>query len=89
MLLYCDNKWAINIAHNCIQHDGTKKIEMIDILLKKSWRAVWFVLHVYLHKVDLHISSLKNCEVQIMKEQYAMENIYFPKYVWLLYFHID
>lgn len=27
MRLYCDNKLAINIAHNLVQHDITKHIE--------------------------------------------------------------
>lgn len=33
MKLYCDNKSTINIAHNPIQHNKTKHIE-IDILSK-------------------------------------------------------
>ena len=37
MKLYCDNKSAINIAHNPIQHDRTKHIE-IDRPSKKNWR---------------------------------------------------
>ena len=28
MKLYCDNKLAINIAHNPVQHDQTKHIEI-------------------------------------------------------------
>lgn len=28
MNLYCDNKVAINIAHNPVQHDQTKHIEI-------------------------------------------------------------
>ena len=28
MKLYCDNKSAINIAHNSVQHDRTKHIEI-------------------------------------------------------------
>lgn len=28
MRLYCDNKSAINIAHNVVQHDKTKHIEI-------------------------------------------------------------
>ena len=28
MKLYCDNKFAISIAHNSIQHDRTKHIEI-------------------------------------------------------------
>ncbi|KAL6332216.1 hypothetical protein AAG906_001931 [Vitis piasezkii] len=37
MKLYCDNKSTINIAHNPIQHDRTKHIE-IDRQSKKNWR---------------------------------------------------
>ncbi|CAL2269762.1 unnamed protein product [Prunus armeniaca] len=33
--LYCDNKAAITIAHNLVQHDRTKHVEVIDILLKR------------------------------------------------------
>ena len=28
MMLYCDNKTAINIAHNPVQHDRTKHVEV-------------------------------------------------------------
>lgn len=28
MRLYCDNKTAINIAHNLVQHDRTKHVEV-------------------------------------------------------------
>ena len=28
MRLYCNNKFAINIAHNPVQHDWTKHIEV-------------------------------------------------------------
>ena len=28
MKLYCDNKSAINIAHNPVQHDRTKHVEV-------------------------------------------------------------
>ena len=28
MKLYCENKSAINIAHNLVQHDRTKHIEI-------------------------------------------------------------
>ena len=33
--LYCDNKFASSIAHNLVQHDRTKHIE-IDNFIKKN-----------------------------------------------------
>ena len=37
MKLYCDNKSTINIAHNPVQHDRTKHIEIDRHFIKKSW----------------------------------------------------
>ena len=34
--LYCDNKLAINIAHNSIQHDRTKHIEIDRHFIKEK-----------------------------------------------------
>ena len=36
MKLYCDNKLAINIAHNPIQHDRTKHIEIDKHFIKEK-----------------------------------------------------
>lgn len=36
MILYCDNKSAISIAHNPIQHDRTKHIEIDRHFLKEK-----------------------------------------------------
>ena len=36
MKLYCDNKSAINIAHNPIQHDRTKNIEVDRDFIKEK-----------------------------------------------------
>ena len=34
--LYCDNKSAINIAHNLIQHDQTKHVEVDQHFIKEK-----------------------------------------------------
>ncbi|RVW89802.1 Retrovirus-related Pol polyprotein from transposon TNT 1-94 [Vitis vinifera] len=34
MNLFCDNKAAIDISHNLVQHDRTKHVELADILTK-------------------------------------------------------
>ena len=36
MRLYCDNKSAIDIAHNLIQHDRTKHVEVDKHFIKKK-----------------------------------------------------
>ena len=36
MKLYCDNKSAINIAHNLMQHDQTKHIEINNHFIKEK-----------------------------------------------------
>jgi hypothetical protein len=34
--LYCDNKDAVNIAHNLVQHDQTKRIEVDRYFIKEK-----------------------------------------------------
>ena len=36
MKLYCDNKSAINIAHNPVQHDHTKHVEVDRHFIKEK-----------------------------------------------------
>lgn len=36
MRLYCDNKATINIAHNLVQHDRTKHVEIEKHFIKKK-----------------------------------------------------
>ena len=36
MKLYCDNKSAINIAHNPVQHDRTKHVEVDRHFIKEK-----------------------------------------------------
>ena len=44
MDLFCDNKEAIAIAHNPIQHDRTKHVEIDRHLIKENLQAkiIWF-----------------------------------------------
>lgn len=36
MSLYCDNKLAINISHNSIQHDLTKHVEVNQHFIREN-----------------------------------------------------
>lgn len=36
MRLYCDNKFAISIAHNPVQHDRTKHVEIDRHFIKEK-----------------------------------------------------
>ena len=48
MRLYCDNKSAINISHNFIQHDCTKHIEIDRHFIKEKLDSGLFALHLCL-----------------------------------------
>ena len=39
MKLYCGNKSAINIAHNLVQHDWTKHVEIDRHFIKEKFEA--------------------------------------------------
>lgn len=39
MTLYCDNKSAINIAHNHVQHDWTKHVEIDRHFIKEKLKS--------------------------------------------------
>lgn len=50
MQLYCDNKSTINIAHNPIQHDVTKHIEIDKNFMKEKLdNGVIYTSYVHTH----------------------------------------
>ena len=48
MKFFCDNKVAINLASNLIQHDRTKHVEINSTLLKQDWTMVACVFIAFL-----------------------------------------
>lgn len=44
MDLHCDDKAAIQIAHNPVQHDRTKVIHRGCVAVKKGW--IWAYLYI-------------------------------------------
>ena len=46
MKLYCDNKVAISIAHNPVQHDRTKHVEVDRHFIKEKLEVGLFVHHL-------------------------------------------
>ena len=59
MRLYCDNRSAINIAHNLVQHHRTKYI-LVNILSKKNLTVCCFALDMCLLNDNLQTNSPKD-----------------------------
>ena len=79
MKLYCDNKSAINIAHNPIRHDRTKHI-VIDIRFIKQKLEEGVVCMSYVpseHQLaDILTKGLNNSMFQDLVFKLGMEDIY-------------
>lgn len=48
MKLYCDNKVTISIAHNLVQHDKTKHVEIDHLFIKKKLEVGMFACLLFL-----------------------------------------
>ena len=60
MKLYCDNKSAINIAHNPVQHDRTKHIEIDRHFIKEKLESGLICIPYVNTKNQLQICSQKD-----------------------------
>ena len=81
MKLYCDNKLAINIAHNPVQHDRTKHIEINRHFIKENLEA----RIIYLPFVpttqqiaDILTKGLLRSHFEFLTCKLGMINIYAP-----------
>ena len=79
MKLYSDNKSAINIAHNPIQHDRTKHIEIDRHFIKEKLEE-GLVCMSYVPSecqlVDIFTKGLNSSSFQNFVFKLGMENIY-------------
>ena len=81
MRLYCDNKSAINIAHNPVQHDRTKHIEVDRHFIKEKldsglictpYVSTWDQL------ADVFTKGLNKTSFQKNISKLGMEDTYSP-----------
>ena len=79
MKLYCDNKSTINIAHNPVQHDRTKHVEVNRHFIKEKLESgsictPYVPTHGQL--VDILTKGLTSSSFQKVTSKLGMDNIY-------------
>lgn len=77
MRLYCDNKHAINIVHNPVQHGLTKHIEIDRHVINKNWKGVdLYTICVYTRLLaDVLTKGLSGSGFQSIISKLGNENI--------------
>lgn len=53
MRLYCDNRFAINVAHNPVKHDRTKHVEVDRHFIKEKLDCCLIRIPYGLPKINL------------------------------------
>ena len=79
MRLYCDHKSAISIAHNPVQHDRTKHIEVDRHFIKEKLDSGLICTHymsVNSQLVDVLTKGLSNPMFQTIITKLGMDNVY-------------
>ena len=81
MRLYCDNKSAIDIAHNSFQHDRTKQVEIDRHFIKEKLDSGLVCTH-YVPSggqlADFFTEDLTSAAFQRIISKMGMDNIYSP-----------
>lgn len=81
MRLYCDNKSAINIAYNLVQHDRTKYIEVDRHFIKEKLDS-GLICTPYVTSgnqlADVLTKGLSTLIFENIISKLRMENIYSP-----------
>jgi len=81
MKLHCDNKYAISITHNPVQHDKTKHIEVdIHFIKEKLDNGLIYTPYVSSQDnlADILTKGLKNNNFDCIVSKLRMENTYSP-----------
>ena len=81
MKLYYDNKSAINIAHNPVQHNQTKHVEVDRHFIKEKLESRLICTpYVPTHGqlVDILTKGLTSSSFQKVTSKLGMDNIYSP-----------
>jgi hypothetical protein len=79
IMLYCDNKTAINIANNSVQHDRTKHMEKDRHFIKEKFDSREICLSFVRtteQLVDVFIKGLHTAEFSNVIYKMNMKNIY-------------
>jgi len=79
--LYCDNKFGINIAHNLVQHDKTKHIEVDKHLMKEKLDSGLICIPYVSTQgqlVDIFTKGLNNGNFERIISKLEMENTQLP-----------
>ena len=79
MKLYCDNKSAISIAHNPVQHDRTKHIEVGRHFIREKLDS-GFICTLYVPSLgqlaDIHTKGLRTPNFDRIICKLGLDNIY-------------
>ena len=81
MKLYCDNKFAIAIAHNPVQHNRTKHME-VDIYFIKEKLEIGLICNLYAptgeQLADILTKGVQNPVFKNTLDKLGMKDLFHP-----------